>query len=383
MNGCRPIELLMGITLSEMGGAQKVVYDLVSSLPKNKYNITLVTYPGGELIQWVKDLKFKKDMEVKIIGIPEIRRELSPFFDMVTLLKLYKIMKSKRYDIAHFHSSKMGILGRLAANMAGVPKIYFTVHGWGINEYQPKWMQRLLGNAERTAEQRCTKILCVSEYHRNMGIKMGWLKPDKSCVIYNGIDQAPTIIGKLRNELNIEEDIPIIGSVMRLREPKQPMYTIEVFNEILRRGHKVKLVIVGDGPMYDDCKMTIDRLEINEHVHMLGTRTDARELMNDMDIVTLFSKWEGLPVAIIEGMFAGKPIVSSRVGGIPEIIDHGITGFMIDGFAVSEAADQISHLLKDKILIDKMGRAAKQKALESFSKNRMVASYERVYRGEG
>ncbi|HZJ57154.1 MAG TPA: glycosyltransferase family 4 protein [Clostridia bacterium] len=377
----KPVNLLMGITLSEMGGAQKVVYDLISSLPRDFYNMTLVTYPGGELIDWVKDLGSVRGADVKIIGIPEIRREISPINDLVTLIKLYKIMKGGKYDIAHFHSSKMGILGRLAAHLAGVPKIYFTVHGWGINEYQPKGLQRLFGWAEKLASKRCSMCICVSKYHRDLGLKMGWLSREKSTIIYNGIDEAPTTLGKLRNELNIHGDVAIIGTVMRLREPKQPLYTIQVFNEILSMGHRAKLVIVGDGPLHDSCVEAIESLGISDHVFMLGTRADARQLINDMDIVTLFSKWEGLPIVIIEALFAGKSVVCSGVGGVSEIIDHGIDGLILEGFDIKNGADQLSVLLQDKGLRAKIGKAAKQKAMGKFMKDRMVEDYEGVYRG--
>ena len=370
----------MGITLSEMGGAQKVLYDLISSLPMDRYSITLVTYPKGELIDWISHLKLQKNMDVKIVGIQEIRREISPYHDIVTFIKLYKLMRKNRYDIAHFHSSKMGILGRLAAHIARIPRIYFTVHGWGINQFQPIWLQKVLGFAERVAGRFCTMCFCVSKYHRNMGLKMRWLKPEKSLVIYNGIDEAPTGTSGLREEFDIEEDLPVIGTVMRLREPKQPIFTIKVMNEILKRGHKAKLIIVGDGPMYDDCRLTISKFKLDDHVLLLGTRLDARELINDMDIVTLFSRWEGLPIAIIEAMFAAKPVVSSSVGGIPEIIDEGVNGFLIDDFDITKAADQISSLLENKSLRLSIGRAARQKAMESFSKDRMVENYDKVYR---
>lgn len=380
MVGDKKIKLLMGITLSEMGGAQKVVYDLISSLPAI-YDITLVAFPGGELIQWVEDLEYLKGISVRVIGITQMKREISPFNDIVALFKLYRLMKKGNYDIAHFHSSKMGILGRLAAKMARVPKVYFTVHGWGINEHQPKWIQSVLGFAERLAGNWCTMAMCVSKHHMDVGIKMKWLKPDKTCVIYNGIDIAPILSGGLRNELNVGEDVPLIGTIMRLRKPKQPVYTIEAFNKVLKMGYNAKLIIVGDGPMYKDCKLAIKEHMLEDSVYMLGTRADARELMNDMDIITMFSKWEGLPITIIEAMFAGKPIVASCVGGIPEIIDNGINGFMIDGFDVHEGAEHICNLLEHKDLGFKMGKNGKQKAEKGFTKKRMVKDYERVYRG--
>jgi len=371
----------MGITLSEMGGAQKVVYDLISSLSKNRYDITLVTCLGGELIQWIKELKHQKDVEVRVIEIPQMRREISPFYDLWALIKLYILMKREKYDISHFHSSKMGILGRFAAYMAGIPAIYFTVHGWGINEYQPKWVQKMLGFAERIAGLRCTMCVCVSKYVMDIGIKKGWLRPAKASVIYSGIDVAPAVKDKLRNELNIDDNTIIIGTIMRLLEPKQPVYTIEVFNEVLRKGYRAKLVIIGDGPLDQECRTTIQKLGIENDVYMLGTRTDARELINDIDIFTMFSKWEGLPISIIEAMFAGKPVVTSRVGGIPELIDHGINGYMVNSFNTYEAAGYICNLIENEKLRKNMGKAGKQKAIQQFTKSRMVQSYEKIYNG--
>lgn len=367
------VRLLVGITLSEMGGAQKVVYDIISSLPLDRYDITLVTYPGGELIDWLAPY------EIDVITIPEIRREISPYNDIVTFFKLYFIMKSGNFHIAHFHSSKMGILGRCAAWVAGVPKNYFTVHGWGINEYQPLWLQRVLGSAEWLAGKMCTKCIFVSEHHKRIGIEKGWIDENKASVIYNGIDDKPDIVGRLREELGVDKKIPIIGTIMRLREPKQPAFTIQVYDELIKRGLRAELVIIGDGPQREECIELIAELGIERGVHLLGTRGDARILLNDFDIFTLFSRWEGLPISIIEAMFAGKPIVSSSVGGIPELLIHEETGYLIESFDIKEVADYIQTLLEDDELRISMGKKAFKTAISLFGKEEMSKAYERLY----
>lgn len=367
------VRLLVGITLSEMGGAQKVVYDIISSLPLDKYDVTLVTYPGGELIDWLSPY------DIEIVTISEIRREISPYHDIVTFFKLYSIMRRGNFHIAHFHSSKMGILGRCAAWAAGVPKNYFTVHGWGINEYQPQWVQRALGSAEKIAGKMCTKCIFVSQYHKRIGIKRGWVDENKASVIYNGIDDRPVTVGRLRGELSIDEETPIIGTIMRLREPKQPEFTIRIYDELIKRGLKPHLVIIGDGPQMDECVELIAELGIEKGVHLLGTREDARILLNDFNIFTLFSKWEGLPISIIEAMFAGKPIVSSSVGGIPELLSHKDTGYLIEGFDIKEVADYIQVLLEDNGLKASMGKKAFEMATSLFRKEEMTKAYERLY----
>lgn len=118
--------------------------------------------------------------------------------------------------------------------------------------------------------------------------------------------------------------------------------------------------------MNEDCRQVIQQLGLDNDVYMLGTRADARELMNDMDIVTMFSKWEGLPIVLIEAMFAGKPVISSQVGGIPEIIDHGTNGYMITDLNIHQGADYICLLLDDKDLRTRMGEAGRKRQQNIF-----------------
>ena len=375
-------KILMGVTLSEMGGAQKVVYDIIESLPLDIYDIGLVTAPGGELIKWIEDLNKTRDSQVKIITIPELRREISPFNDIKAFFKLYSIMKRGRYHIVHLHSSKMGILGRWAAKLAGVPKILFTVHGWGINEYQPRIVQKVLGFAERISGRISDMTICVSRYHLDKGIKMGWLNPSKSYVIYNGISDAPDIYGKLKTEIKIMPDTFLIGTIMRLRAPKEPLFTIRVVKNLIDKGFNTKLVIIGDGPLKRQCMDLIKELALDEHVFLLGTRHDVRELLNDFNIITLFTRWEGLPVCIIEAMFAGIPVITCKVGGIPELIgENNEAGFMLDSLDIEEAASYIECLLKDNEMAKRIGSAAKQKAYKLFTKKCMTEKYHNIYEG--
>lgn len=375
------IRILLGITLSEMGGAQKVVFDIIESLPQNLYKITLVTYPGGELIQWVKDLNKQRIEKIQIITIASLRREISPWYDLKTLLNLYMVIKRGGYDIVHFHSSKMGILGRWAAWMAKTPKILFTVHGWGINEYQPWFLQKILGFVERITGRLSHHIICVSKQHQKIGIQNKWINPQKTSVIYNGLSLSPDTKEKLRRELKIDEDIIIIGTIMRLRAPKDPLFTIQVFNELKQHNFKIKLVIIGEGPLRANSEKLIEQLDLNRDVYLLGTRMDARELLNDIDIFTLFTKWEGLPLVIMEAMFAGNPIVASNVGGISELIVDGEIGYLLDNFDVNKAVKIINNLLENKETMNALGERGQRIAYRHFTKRRMIKEYQRIYEG--
>lgn len=375
------IRLLLGITLSEMGGAQKVVFDIIKSLPQDLYNITLVTYPRGELIQWVEDLNKQRIEKVRIITLDSLRREISPWHDLKALFHLYRVIKSGEYDITHFHSSKMGIVGRWASWMAKTPKILFTVHGWGINEYQPWILQKTLGFVERITGRLGHHIICVSKQHQEIGIQNKWINPLNTTVIYNGLSFPTNSRGKLREELKVDDDITIIGTIMRLRAPKDPIFTIKVFHKLQQESSNVKLVIIGDGPLRADSERLIEKLDLNRDVYLLGTRMDARELLNDMNIFTLFTKWEGLPLVIVEAMFGGKPIVASNVGGISELILQGETGYLLEDFDINKAVKIIKRLLGSKETMRALGERGQKIAYGHYTKGRMIKDYQRIYEG--
>lgn len=372
------IKVLFGITLSEIGGAQKVLYDIISSLSEEVYNITLVTSPKGELIKWIDALNVKRKTPIKVILLKNIKREISIKHDLKALYELIMIMRQGKYDIAHFHSSKMGILGRCAAWLCGIPKIYFTVHGWGINDDMSYIKRKILGFAEWISGKLSTKVICVSDYDREKGIKNRWVNRNKVCVIKNGIENSIKQSKSIREEFNIARDIPIIGTVMRLKDPKQPQFTINVFKELIDRGHDLKLVIIGDGPLMDDCKQLIKDYSLDKNVILAGERENARELIYDFNIFTLFSKWEGLPITIIEAMFAGLPVVASRVGGISELVANEINGYLLDGFDYKNGADLIERILLEGTG-KMMGVLGNRKAMLEFMKTRMLKEYENIY----
>jgi Glycosyltransferase len=375
----KKIRILMGVTLSEMGGAQKVVYDLLASLSSLQYELTLVTSPGGELIDWVKELNRNCENKIKIVTLPSLEREISIKNDVKTFIELFRIIKKGRFDIAHFHSSKIGILGRIAAFLAGVPRIFFTAHGWGINEYQSRLKQVLFTFAERMAGIMCSKIICVSDFDMEKCIKKKWANRNKLCVIHNGAAEMPASYGKLRKELCIPDDELIVGTVMRLKEPKDPMTFIRAAKILIKKKQNVRFIIIGDGPLKEKCIALIKDNGLENKVIMLGKRRDARELLVDFDIFVLLSKWEGLPITIIEAMLAGKPVVASDVGGVSELVSDGGNGYLLKTGNEMEAAYRIGKLLESKNLISIMGNSGYEKAGREFNLPKMIGEYEQIY----
>lgn len=377
----KPVKVLLVITLSEIGGAQKVIYHIAVGLDPGLFNVTVACAPGGELIRWLCQMPRK----IRIVEIPELKRNISPFFDLVALYRLYHLIRRERFDIVHCHSSKAGILGRLAAGLAGVKKIFFTVHGWGINQYQSwpvrffyAWLERLAGTVS-------TKVVCVSESDLSKGRSLRLVTDDKLSVIYNGVTKPQKKEGVLRRELNIKKEDIIVGTVARLTSQKAPLFLLEVAERIINRPNnglgkgRVYFVIIGDGPLRHQCEEFINIKGLNGRVFLLGAKEEAAELVQDFDVFALFSRWEGLPLTIIEAMLARVPVVARAVGGVNELVMHQKTGYLINKLDVGEAEKVILDLVSNKHKRQTMGEFGCQRATQLFGIDEMVTKYRELY----
>lgn len=371
------IKLLMCITLSEIGGSQRVVYDIISNLPESLYEITLVTAPGGELLDWIAALNSTRKNKVRVSTLGCLKRNISPCCDLKAFIALLRLMRKTRFDIAHFHNSKVGIIGRLAATVARVPKVYYTVHGWGLNKTTTGSLYRVMSALERLVSKCCTQVVFVSKSDMEKGIQNRWAQVNRSCLIYNGVSDAPAL--PPHEPEWTSGGLPVIAFVSRLAEPKDPMFALKVSARLLWEGVAHRLLIVGNGPLYNDCVRLIEELGIGSHVRMLGMRDDVPRILKSVDVFCLFSKWEGLPITILEAMSCGLPVVASNVGGVSEMIDDGRTGYLLDDFQVDKAARRLKALLVDRDKRLCMGNTARAVALEKFSLLGMVSQYRRLY----
>ena len=375
-------KILIGITLSEIGGSQKVVFSTIKALPEEEFEITLLTAPHGELLSWIEQENQIRNIKIKVITKDCMKRNISPINDLVMFIWLILHMVKEKYQIAHFHNSKIGVLGRLAAKIARVPKIYYTVHGWGINNVKSPMAKSISILLEKIASWVSTQIICVSQNDLNEGVKHKLIKRYKSLVIYNGIKKDCEMIN-IREKLHLNDQIPIVLSIMRLSHPKEPVFTIKVAKRLRDMGCIFRLVIVGDGPLKDECLHTIIKYELDNYVTLLGASDNARSLLDKADLFILFSRWEGLPISILEAMFAAKPVIASNVGGICEEIIHGWNGNLISGFDDADemlAASYIYDLLTNPDLYHYMSMNTLLRAEEMFKEADMTTKYLDIYR---
>lgn len=374
-------KILHIITLSELGGAQKVLYHLVAGLDPGEFEIEVACAPGGEMVRWLRQLPHV----VPALEIPELKRNISPINDFKALYKLYKYIKQGHFDIVHCHSSKAGILGRLAAWLAGVGRIIFTVHGWGLNDYQSQPVQFIYTFLERLGSAVSTKVVCVSESDLAKGINLRIASPDKLTVIYNGLPDPAKQRGLLRRELNIRNEDLVIGTVARLAPQKNPLFLLQVAERIVTRQSgdssqsRVFFVLIGDGPLKLSCVQYIKEKGLEKHVFLMGSREDAGKLIQDLDIFVLFSRWEGLPLTIIEAMQAELPVVASDVGGVGEMVVDGKTGLLVRGQVLDEAEKALLTIIDNRSQGRIMGQAGRERAMSLFSLDQMIRKYRELY----
>ena len=371
----KKIKLLHIITLSEAGGAQKVLYHIVCGLNPEEYDITVMAAPGGELFSWLEDYPY-----IKLWPLPEMEREIVLTKDFKLLFKLTSIFKKEKFDIVHCHSTKAGILGRIAAFFARVPVRIFTVHGWVFDLNQPLFKFIFYVWAERIAGYFGSQMVTVSKEDYRLGLECKITRKDKLTYIPNGLPQVKAVKGLLRKELGISADAKIVGSVLRMAPPKDLEMFLNTAEEVGNKVNNTFFVVIGDGPQKDWFLQKINERKLAEKVFLLGYRDDVYDLLGDFDVFTLFSRHEGLPVSILEAMAVGLPVVASKVGGIPELVYEGENGFLVDVGDAKKAIRDIIYLLQDGELKGKMGNRSLEIFSENYTVEKMVAGYDCLYK---
>jgi len=371
--------VLQVVTLSEWGGAQKVVYDLATGLSRERFETEVACAPGGPLADGLRG------RGVTVHGIPALRREPAPFSDLKALWDLCRLMRRGRYDIVHCHSSKAGLLGRLAARVAGVRRIFFTVHGWGFeNRREFGILPAFLTGAERLAARVTAALVCVSRATWEEGIQRRIASPEKLLVIYNGLDPPPPAGGEaLRRMARAGPGDLLVVTAGRLAPQKQPLAFLQAAAKIAAVEPRARFVMIGDGPLENACRDFIARAGLEDRVHLAGFHPDVPALLPGADVFVLLSAFEGLPLVVIEAMAAGLPVVAYAVGGLPEQVADGETGFLVEPDDSDGAVERILRLLGDERLREDMGSRGRERARERFGREAMVRAYQDLYEREG
>jgi glycosyltransferase involved in cell wall biosynthesis len=371
------------ITKMELGGAQQNTLFTVAHLNPAEFQAHLLAGPGGELFD-----------EAQTCGrfhlVPDLIREVRPLRDLNAFLQIKKILEEIKAGppsapvIVHTHSSKAGVLGRLAARAAGIPVAIHSIHGYGFNDYQPapvRWLYILL---ERLCSRITSCFIAVSQANIDRGLALGLFSKETVRLIRSGIDigqcKSPSVARPdMRRRLQVPQDCPLVIMVACLKPQKAPLDYVRVCSRIAARLPHAHFLLAGDGELRSALEAELKKSALSDRFHLLGWQRDIPSLLHASDVLVLTSRWEGLPRVIPQAMSAGLPVVATRADGSPEAVRQGQTGFVLEPGDIAGIAEKTVYLLENTSKASRMGQAA-QALVSEFDISRMVADQETLYR---
>lgn len=340
------MKILQIITLSELGGAQSVVINLSNALVADN-DVTVVSSGDGDMWNML-------DERVTQIKISTLKREISPLNDIKTILTLRKLNRELKPDVIHLHSSKIGILGRIAFNPS---KIVYTVHGFdSIRVAYRKFLP-----IEKLLKYRTKSIIAVSKYDKKKMFEEGIINGVKT--IYNGILES---FVSENLTFNLNNSRKIILAIARISSQKR----FDLFIDIAKLLPQYNFVWIGN-------KTTPENLP--ENVLCMGEVPAAGRYYSICDLCILPSNYEGLPMTIIEAMSYSKPVVASNVGGISEIIIDDVNGYALENNA-KLFAEKISYILENDDIYSNFSRNSYDCFKDSLTVDKMVTQYLNTYK---
>ncbi|MDI2586526.1 glycosyltransferase family 4 protein [Psychrobacillus sp. NEAU-3TGS] len=339
--------------MNELGGAQVHVRDLARRLAVDGHTVTIVS--GGEETI-AEDLVIPS---VEFVHSKFLIRNIHPIKDFIALLDIRKKIKKIRPEIVAIHSSKAGILGRIACWSLRIPFV-FTAHGWSFTEGVEQKKQNFYRRIEKWIGKISSTVITVCDYDRSLALKHQVLPYEKLKTIHNGVlDKKDTSSGKEPRE------IVKILMVARFEKPKKQQELLEKL--LLLKDLNWHMIFAGDGSLRQKSSQFVLENNLGHKVTFLGNHSNIADLLSDSDLFILNSSWEGLPLSILEAMSQGLPIIASNVGGVKEAVRDWKNGFLIH----EDLSEKLTILIKDELLRKKMGEKSREIYEASFRFEKM------------
>ena len=353
-------------TSSGPGGAERLVNKLAVGFQNHSFRSLVCLFRPG----WLQEQCVNYGISTRVIP------NQGPF-DLVWLWQFIRLIQKEHVKLIHAHEFDAIVHGTLAAAIAGIP-IVATVHG--KNYYWQKGVRRV---AYRLVS-RYARMVAVSRDLKNFLTESTGVLPARLRVVYNGTDSFPDIGPdeqiELRHEIGLNGEDQVVGAVGSLYPVKGHRHLIDAVPASIQACPRTKFIIIGRGDQETQLKNQAKELGIDRYVHFLGLRQDIPRLLSIMDVFVLPSLSEGLSVATLEAMASGKPVVATRVGGNPELVVEGETGFLVPSEDNRALAEGIVTLLLDSARARSMGRKGQERVQQLFRMDTMIDNYERLYR---
>jgi glycosyltransferase involved in cell wall biosynthesis len=378
--------ILRVIARLNMGGPALHVSYLSKGLEERGYHTTLV---AGKLGRGEDTMSFVADeLGVEVVPVGDLHREISPIYDPVAVTRLVQEIRRVRPHILHTHTAKAGALGRAAALLAGdarPPVIVHTYHGHVLRGYFDPIRTQIFRETERALARHTTRLIAVGPEVRDDLVELGVAPAEKFSVIRLGIDLESRVLSadrraEFRRLFGIPEDRFVVGWIGRMTAIKRVPDILAAFKELRDRGIDATLCLVGDGPDRDANEQLANDLGIVRDTLFVGYQRDVAPYYAFFDTLLLPSANEGTPVVAIEALAGSRPVVATRVGGIPDVVDDGADGFLVEVGDVSGLADRLEQLVRDPELRRQMGEAGRERVVPRYRVERLIDDVDALYR---
>jgi glycosyltransferase involved in cell wall biosynthesis len=371
-------KVLYIITKSNFGGAQRYVSDMASNIVQDGYEAVVALGGNGALYD-----KLKHE-NIRAITIPNLARDINIFSEWKVFFNLLKVLKKEKPDVVHLNSSKIGGLGAFACRVAGVKKIVFTAHGWAYKEDRNFISKKVIWFFSWLTVVFSHKTIVVSGDDFKIAPKL--FVSRKIIMIHNGISEIQfedrtTARKSLTRRLNlrVSDNTVWIGTISELHKNKGLTFAIHAVHNLVKKGYNISFFIISEGEERFALEQFIQKLELENSVFLLGYIDKAQELLQAFDIFTLTSIKEGLPYALLLAGSAKLPVVATKVGGIPEIIENRKSGRLVRAKNSHDIENAISDIIDFKKDAVEYGNNLKTKVERDFTLEQMVAETVAIY----
>ena len=382
-----PVRILRVIARLNMGGPALHVAYLTAGLQPRGYETTLV---AGTLAPGEGSMTFiAEELGVPVVTIDQLHRDISLFRDAIAVLRLARLIRAQRPHILHTHTAKAGAIGRIAALLSGdarPPIVVHTFHGHVLRGYFGPLRGAGFRLLERWLARHATALIAVSPQVRDDLVELGVAPPESFAVIRLGIrldervSAKPNERERLRSLLGIDADRFTVGWIGRMTGVKRTDDVLLALKGLRERGVDACLCMVGDGPNREQAERLAKELGVVRHCFFLGYQDEVAPFYAAFDAFVLPSGNEGTPVSAIEALAAGRPVVATRVGGVPDVVRDGIDGFLVETGDVEALADRLARLAADPELRARMGEAGRARVPSRFAVERLIDDVDRLYR---
>ena len=354
------------------GGAERVAFDFVEKLDTERFKPYLCITRARPAER--RALNDEELAQLEANGVTVLLLERSSPGSHAAWTVLYRLLRRESIDIVHAHMPRAAIPGTLLGRLARVPVIINHEHSWS---FEGRPVRRFLDR--NLLARGSDMMLAVSELDRRRMIELERIPPESVRVLPNGIPEMNFNGRDVRGELDGEAGVGLIGSIGRLYPVKGHDDLVRAVALLRRDGVALKCVIAGIGPDAERLSALIDECGVGDAVTLLGRRGDVPDVLRALDVAVMSSTYEGSPLAMIEYMACGVPIVATAVGGIPELIEDETHGLLVEARRPEQLAAAIRRLLEDRALASRLGEAARRRQHDRFDLDAVVSRLEALY----